>query len=185
MAAITEPGADEPAEATPASPGRRRLIWLLVPGVPALAAAMLAGLWYGGVLPPLFGMGAKAVGHGGSGAHAGANDSALGDAGYAPPLFVEVPELVANLNAGANRRNVFIKLRARLEVAKPEEQAIVTAAMPRLQDMFQTYLREMRPDELRGSAGTYRLREELVARANVAAAPARVLDVLFVEMLVQ
>ena len=46
--------------------------------------------------------------------------------------------------------------------------------MPRLQDLFQTYLREMRPEELRGSAGTYRLREELIARANVAVAPARV-----------
>ncbi len=46
--------------------------------------------------------------------------------------------------------------------------------MPRLQDLFQTYLREMRPEELRGSAGTYRLREELIARANVAVAPARI-----------
>jgi flagellar FliL protein len=51
--------------------------------------------------------------------------------------------------------------------------------------LFQTYLREMRPEELRGSAGTYRLREELLARANVALAPVRVVDVLFSELLVQ
>ena len=57
--------------------------------------------------------------------------------------------------------------------------------MPRLQDLFQTYLREMRPEELRGSAGTYRLREELIARANVAAAPAKVNDVLFTQLLIQ
>jgi flagellar FliL protein len=43
----------------------------------------------------------------------------------------------------------------------------------------------MSPDEVRGSAGTYRLREELIARANAAVAPARVVDVLFTEMLVQ
>ena len=43
----------------------------------------------------------------------------------------------------------------------------------------------MRPEELRGSAGTYRLREELIGRANVAVAPARVVDVLFTEMLIQ
>ena len=46
--------------------------------------------------------------------------------------------------------------------------------MPRLQDLFQTYLREMHPEELRGAEGTYRLREELIGRANVAVAPARV-----------
>ncbi len=57
--------------------------------------------------------------------------------------------------------------------------------MPRLQDLFQTYLREIRPEELRGSAGTYRLREELLARGNLAVAPARITDVLFTEMLVQ
>jgi flagellar FliL protein len=57
--------------------------------------------------------------------------------------------------------------------------------MPRVLDMFQTYLREIRPEELRGSAGTWRLREELIARANIAVAPARVTDVLFTEMLIQ
>ena len=57
--------------------------------------------------------------------------------------------------------------------------------MPRLQDIIQTYLREMRPEELRGSAGTYRLREELLVRANVAVAPAKISDVLFTQMLIQ
>ena len=57
--------------------------------------------------------------------------------------------------------------------------------MPRLLDLFQTYMREMRPEELRGAAGTYRLREELIARANIAVAPAHIVDVLFTEMLVQ
>jgi flagellar FliL protein len=61
----------------------------------------------------------------------------------------------------------------------------VKQAVPRLQDMFQTYLREMRPEELRGSAGTYRLREELIIRANIAAAPAHITDVLFIQMLIQ
>ena len=78
-----------------------------------------------------------------------------------------------------------MKLNARLELARPQDAERVKQAMPRLQDLFQTYLREMRPEELRGSAGTYRLREELIARANIAAAPAQVNDVLFTEMLVQ
>ncbi len=60
-----------------------------------------------------------------------------------------------------------------------------TAVQPRVIDLFQTYLRDMRPEELRGSEGTYRLREELIARANLAAAPVHVVDVLFTELLVQ
>ena len=91
--------------------------------------------------------------------------------------------MVANLNSNPQRPS-YVKLTARLEVPKPEDVE-GKAAMPRLQDMFQTYLREMRPQELRGSAGTYRLREELLARANLAAAPAKVSDMLFTQMLIQ
>ena len=80
---------------------------------------------------------------------------------------------------------MFVKLKVRLELARPEDQAPFAAAQPRVVDLFQTYLREMRPDELRGSAGTYRLREELIARASLAVAPATVTDVLFSELLVQ
>ena len=70
-------------------------------------------------------------------------------------------------------------------MATAEDQAGFAAAQPRVVDLFQTYLREMRPEELRGSAGTYRLREELIGRANIAVAPVRVLDILFTELLVQ
>jgi flagellar FliL protein len=57
--------------------------------------------------------------------------------------------------------------------------------MPRIMDNFQVYLRELRIEDLKGSAGMYRLREELLVRVNAAAAPAKVRDVLFKEMLVQ
>ena len=76
-------------------------------------------------------------------------------------------------------------MHAKLELQATSDEAPVTAAMPRIQDLFQTYLRDMRPDELRGSEGSYRLREELISRASVAAAPAHVLDVLFVELIIE
>ena len=100
------------------------------------------------------------------------------------PGFVDVAEIVANLNAGP-RRTAFVRLKARLELSSKSDEAAVQALQPRMQDLFQTYLRDMRPDELRGSAGTYRLREELIARANIALAPARVTEILFVELLIQ
>jgi flagellar FliL protein len=147
---------------------------LLIVAVVLVAAC--AGLWFSGIIPGL--LGAK---------HGHEAEEAHGD-GKAPEapahIFMDLPDIVANLNAGG-RRASFIKLRAKLELSKKEDVAIVQNAMPRVLDLFQSYLREIRPEELRGTAGTYRLREELIARVSIAAAPARVLDVLFVELLVQ
>ena len=157
--------------------GKKRLVLL---GAPLLLVLVLGGLWFSGILPGMLGMGKKeaAAEHGGAGPH-------LDDAkAAAAPIFVEVPEIVANLDSG-QRRASYVKLKPKLEVAKAADEPIVAENMPRLLDLFTTYLREMRPEELRGSIGTYRLREELIARANIAAAPAHVLDVLFTEMIVQ
>lgn len=100
------------------------------------------------------------------------------------PVFVTMPDITANLNA-PGRRAAFIRVKSQVEVQGSADAAALQAAMPRVVDLFTTYLRELRPEDLRGSAGTHRLREELIARANVAAAPARVTDVLFTEILVQ
>jgi flagellar FliL protein len=100
------------------------------------------------------------------------------------PIYVDLPELITNLNNNTPRAT-YVKLTVRLEVRKQQDVERVKAAMPRLQDLFLTYVREMRPQELRGSAGTYRLREELIARANLAATPAKITDVLFTQMLIQ
>lgn len=154
-------------EAAPAKKGRRKKLLIMV--LPVVLLAGGAGLWFSGVVPNV--LGAK-------------HEAEAKDAGRTAPVFVELPEMVANLNAGG-RRTSFIKLKARLELAKISDIAAFTDAQPRIIDLFQTYLREVRPEELRGSAGTYRLREELIARAGIAAAPAKVVDVLFTEMLVQ
>ena len=147
--------------------GKKMLVLIAIPVLLILAGA---GAWFMGLLP-----GVPGLKHG---------EAAKPAAAPAAPTYVELPEIVANLNAGA-RRSAFVKIKARLELARPEDLAAFTAAQPRVMDLFQTYLREMRPDELRGSIGTYRLREQLIARASLAIAPARVVDVLFIELLVQ
>lgn len=160
------------AKDAPAKKGKSRLL-IIIGGVVLLAGGG-AGAAFFLKLPP-FGGGATM------------HEEAGGTPGVvpgAPPIFVEIPDIVANLNAGA-RRPSFVRLKARLEVARQQDVAITTAAMPRLQDLFTTYLREMRPEELRGSIGTQRLREELLARANLATRAGTVTDVLFVELIVQ
>jgi len=102
-------------------------------------------------------------------------------------VFFDMPDLIVNLNTGANpaRRTNFLKISVSLELENPGDIEVVTQNMPRIIDNFQIYLRELRIDDLQGSAGLYRLREELLRRVNLAARPARVRDVLFKEMLVQ
>ena len=164
------PAKTDEAESPPAKTGgRKKLILIAVPVVLLLAGA---GLWFTGILPHLLGMEKKE------------EQASAEPAKPVPPSYVDVPEMVANLNS-ANRKASYVKLAARVEVPKPEDVEKVKGALPRLQDMMQTYLREMRPEELRGSAGTYRLREELLVRANAAVAPAKISDVLFTQMLIQ
>jgi flagellar FliL protein len=101
-----------------------------------------------------------------------------------PAVFYNLPEMLVNLNS-AGRRTSFLKISVSLELESATDIPRIEAVMPRIVDNFQIYLRELRVEDLRGSAGLYRLREELLARVNNAAQPARVNDVLFKEMLVQ
>ena len=99
-------------------------------------------------------------------------------------LFHDLPEILVNLNTGG-RKSSFLKIKVALELANANDLPHVEKFMPRVLDNFQVYLRELRIEDLKGSAGMYRLREELLTRVNAAVAPAKVNDVLFKEMLVQ
>jgi flagellar FliL protein len=114
----------------------------------------------------------------------GGHGSKGGEAKAAEPAFFDVPEMLVNVNAGGKRTG-FLKISISLELADAKDIPQIQTIMPRIRDSFQTYLRELRVEDLKGSAGLYRLREELLLRVNDAAAPAKVNDVLFKEMLVQ
>lgn len=99
-------------------------------------------------------------------------------------VFLEIPTMIVNLNnAGGPPR--YLRLTVQLELKKEEDLAAVNAVMPRVIDQFQTYLRELRVRDLRGSAGIYRLQVELLWRVNQAAAPTEIKDILFQEILIQ
>lgn len=105
----------------------------------------------------------------------------------APPVqavFFDLPEMLVNLNT-TGRRPVFLKMQVSLELTNEADIPRLQSLSPRIIDNFQVYLRELRIDDLRGSAGIYRLREELLARVNASVQPTRIKDVLFKEMLVQ
>ncbi len=149
--------------------------------MPVLLAVVGAGLWFGGILPPLLGMGQPGQA---DQEHGEPKPRQAVEAGHKLRIFADLPEIVANLNAGP-RRTTFIKLQAKLELARAEDQP----ASPRRCRVCWTCSRPICARCGRRSCGaadgTYRLREELLARADVAVAPVRVLDVLFTEMLIQ
>jgi flagellar FliL protein len=163
-----EGDADHPAPENKKS-GKKKLILL---AAPLLLIGCAAGLWFSGILPNLLGLHQD-------------KPQVKEAAEPSAPIYVDLPDMIANLASPTSSKPYYVKLQARLEVSRPEDAEKIKQAMPRLQDMFQTYLREMRPEELRGSAGTYRLREEFLGRANVAIAPGRVNDVLFTQLLIQ
>jgi flagellar protein FliL len=102
-----------------------------------------------------------------------------------PPTFLDVPEVLVNLATTGAERTQYLKVKVVLELPDAALQPQVQSSMPRVMDAFQTYLRELRPTDLDGSAGLYRLKEELTRRVNVAISPNHVNAVLFKEIVVQ
>jgi flagellar FliL protein len=102
-----------------------------------------------------------------------------------PPVFVEVPDMMVNLAGAPGERVQYLRVKVVLEVKEEKQVEEIKPTMPRLTDIFQTYLRELRPADLAGSAGLFRLKEELTRRVNAAVAPIKVSAVLFKEIVVQ
>ena len=102
-----------------------------------------------------------------------------------PPAFLDMPEVVVNLSSTNNGRAQYLKARITLEVSDQKIADEIKPVLPRVLDSFQTYLREMRANDLEGSAGLYRVRDELTKRVNLAVAPSRINAVLFKEIVVQ
>jgi len=102
-----------------------------------------------------------------------------------PAIFVDLPDVLVNLSNTASERTQYLKVKIVLELPNPEVVSQIQPLMPRVMDAFQTYLRELRATDLDGSAGLYRLKEELTRRVNAAVEPNRVTAVLFKEIVVQ
>jgi len=164
---------DEEGEGGPKKKGKAKIL-IIVGLVLLLVFGGLAGAYFTGLLDPVVEMvmgepepeeGAEAT-------------------SFTGGVYYELPELLVNLNT-TERKSSFLKIRISLEIDIPEDIPRIEQIMPRIVDNFQVYLRELRIEDLQGAAGMYRLREELLTRVSAAAAPIKVKDVLFREMLIQ
>ena len=102
-----------------------------------------------------------------------------------PPSYVEVPDMLVNLIGLPGERVQYLKVKIVLEVKEEKQVEAIKPSLPRVTDIFQTYLRELRPGDLNGSAGLFRLKEDLTRRVNAAVSPNQVSAVLFKEVVIQ
>jgi flagellar FliL protein len=99
-------------------------------------------------------------------------------------FFYDLPDMTVNLSASPDRPQ-YLRVKITLESDDPHIVDKIKPVMPRVIDAFQVHLRELRVTDLEGSAGLFRLREELTRRVNHAIAPAKIRAVLFREVVVQ
>src|SRR5215510_3904437 len=187
---------EESAEAKEAAPKKAsllgRILGLFNPlaffRLPLMQKLIVAG----GLLVVLGGGGAAYYFLGGAPGEEPAEAAATEAAHSAPPselppehaAFFDVPDIVVNIQS-TDSTPAYLKLAVSLELDSVEAKAAIEPVMPRVVDQFQTYLRELRVDDIRGSMGVMRLKEELLRRVNLAASPTPVRDVLLKEMIVQ
>lgn len=165
MARKAKPKAASDAEGEGPKPGGRKKLVLIAALVLLLAGG--AGGWFVMKKP----------------AHGDAHEEAK-----APVAFVDIQEMMVNLaqEPGASaERPRFLKLKVALEVKDARLAGEVQPLLPRVQDLLQVFVRELRASDLEGSGGIHRLREELLRRVNLAVSPTRVDAVLFKEVIVQ
>lgn len=105
-------------------------------------------------------------------------------AAVSAPVYYELPEFLVNLSSTSSRVS-FLKMSVTLELRDQAAVAVIEANKPRISDTFITYLRELRPSDVQGSAGIYRLRDELMTRLNATIEEGLVKDILFSEIIVQ
>lgn len=103
--------------------------------------------------------------------------------GSADTKFVDVPPMIVNLRSpdGAAR---FIKLHFMLVPGPNGTPEGLKERLPLLLDAYQPFLRELRPEDLAGSAAVFRIKEEMLVRATQTLGAGQVEDVL-IQNLVQ
>ncbi|MBL8637361.1 MAG: flagellar basal body-associated FliL family protein [Alphaproteobacteria bacterium] len=195
---VESEGSDEtPLDGEGGKSSKKKIILIVVPLLLLLGGG--AGLYFTGTLDKILNKetSAEAGKEGEHGKEAAGDKKAEGEGdkkaegegehggeGAGPEVaFLKIPDLIVNLTSEGQPR--YLRLSIQLELANEADMKAVEKVLPRVVDQFQTYLRELKVQDLRGSKGIYRLQMELLSRVNAAAAPTQVKDVLFQEILIQ
>ncbi len=181
---------DEDGEGEPSKKGGKAKLFIIIGAVLFLVIGGVVAAYFMGFLDPLIEMGAEEGEEPPAGEEPAekaeeAKEEAPADVmDLADVVFYEMPEMLVNLKT-TGRKPKFLKLLFYIALTSPEDLPRVEARLPHILDNCQSFLRELRVEDLKGSAGMYRLREGVLLRVRASVAPIKVLDVLFKEILVQ
>lgn len=174
--AMSEVTVDAVEGGTPPPKGKKKLVL-----IGAAAAVVLAGggggayVFLGGSKDAKTEEAAKpeAAGHGGEKGEGGEGEA-----------FVDVPPVVVNLRStdGATR---YLKLHFELVPAPGANAEDMKKRLPLVIDAVQPFLRELRPEDLAGSAAVFRIKEQILLRAGAALGPDQIEDVLIEDLIQQ
>lgn len=97
--------------------------------------------------------------------------------------LVDVPQLMVNLRTSDGAPKM---LRVHLMlVPGSAAKDTIEGRLPLIIDAAQPFLRELRPEDIAGSAATFRVKEELLVRANLVLGKGSVRDVLIQDLVQQ
>ena len=163
---------EESESSSSSTASKKKLLWLLLPIFSVVA--IVIGLYFTGVADSLL-----------TAAKTEEKAPAEEQKAEVSAVFFDVPELLVNLSVKPGQKPIYVKIKVTLEMASALDVEQAEKMLPRIIDSLQFYLREMRMEEIQGSGGSYRLKEEIQGRLNRILSPVRVVDVLFKEFLIQ
>ena len=158
---------DEDGEGGAKKGGKRKLL-IIGGAVLLLLIAGGGGVFYLGLLDEMLGI----------------EEEETGIIILAGKVFYKLEDITLNLNAEGPKSR-FLKLGLTLVLLKEEDIVKIEALIPRIVDNVTAYMRELKPEEMAGSANFYRVRENLLMRVQVAVAPVKVTNILFNSALIQ
>ncbi len=98
--------------------------------------------------------------------------------------FLSLGEMIINLDTKGKGIS-YVKLKISFEIYGLDNIEATKKWMPKIKDIIVLYLRELRPSDLYGSIGLYKLREELLLRINKVLYPNKITDIVFEDVLIQ
>ncbi|MBC8337292.1 MAG: flagellar basal body-associated FliL family protein [Rhodospirillales bacterium] len=149
---------------------KKKLVLILLLVTLMLVSIILGGLYFVGILDPLLGIDKESE----------KKDAALIKGQH----YFKLEDMTVNLVSGG-KKSRFFKVSVTVAVIQEADVSVIEALAPRITDYVTQYLRELKPEEMAGSANFYRMHENVLLRVRAAVAPIVVTDVLITSALVQ
>lgn len=99
-------------------------------------------------------------------------------------VYVDVPEMIVNLRT-QDGQNAFLKINFAIAARDAAAGEEIEKQLPAIRDAMQPFLRELRPEDLAGSAAVFRIKEEMTRRAAARLGPDKIDDIMIEDLIQQ